>query len=82
MPRSTGQRCRMDAGWPLTKSIDYGEGSAEKPGFPEMPSWFGVLDFKNPSAGLRNTGMDAALISKVMGGNWFKFLRKSFEPKI
>ena len=66
-----------------TKSIDYGEGSAEKPGFPDMPSWFrGNLDFKNLSVGLRNTGMDAALISKVMGGNWFKFFSESFEPKI
>ena len=66
-----------------TKSIDYGEGSAEKPGFPDMPSWFGGnLDFKNLSVGLRNTGMDAALISKVMGGNWFKFFSESFEPKI
>ena len=66
-----------------TKSIDYGEGSAEKPGFPDMPSWFlGNLDFKNLSVGLRNTGMDAALISKVMGGNWFRFFSESFEPKI
>ena len=66
-----------------TKSIDYGEGSAEKPGFPDMPSWFlGNLDFKNLSVGLRNTGMDAALISKVMGGNWFYFFTKRFEPKI
>ena len=66
-----------------TKSIDYGEGSAEKTGFPYMPSWFvGNLDFKNLSVGLRNTGMDAALISKVMGGNWFTFFSESFEPNI
>ena len=66
-----------------TKSIDYGEGSAEKPGFPDMPSWFGGnLDFNNLSVGLRNTGMDAALISKVMGGNWFRFFSESFGPKI
>ena len=66
-----------------TKSIDYGEGSVEKPGFPDMPSWFrGNLDFKSLSLGLRNTGMDASLISKVMGGNWFSFFSKSFEPKV
>jgi membrane dipeptidase len=66
-----------------TKSIDYGEGTADKPGFPDMPSWFGGnLDFTNLSTGLKNTGMDAALISKVMGGNWFKFFSESFEPKI
>ena len=66
-----------------TKSIDYGEGSADKPGFPNMPSWFGSnLDFANINEGLKQTGMDAALISKVMGGNWFKFFSESFEPKI
>ena len=66
-----------------TKSIDYGEGSAEKPGFPDMPSWFGGnLDFSNISTGLKNTGMDAPMISKVMGGNWFNFFRNSFESKM
>ncbi|MEK9841711.1 MAG: membrane dipeptidase, partial [Paracoccaceae bacterium] len=65
-----------------TKSIDYGEGSADKPGFPDMPSWFGGnLDFSNINKGLKQTGMDASLISKVMGGNWFNFFSKSFEPK-
>ena len=63
-----------------TKLIDYGEGSANKPGFPDMPNWFGGnLDFSNISTGLKNTGMDASMISKVMGGNWFNFFRKSFE---
>ena len=66
-----------------TKSIDYGEGSADKPGFPDMPSWFGSnLDFANINKGLKQTGMDASLISKVMGVNWFNFFSKSFEPKI
>ena len=66
-----------------TKSIDFGEGSADKPGFPDMPSWFGSnLDFANINKGLKQTGMDASLISKVMGVNWFNFFSKSFEPKI
>ena len=66
-----------------TKSIDYGEGSAEKPGFPDMPSWFGSnLDFANINEGLKQTGMDGSMISKVMGRNWFNFFSKSFEPKI
>ena len=66
-----------------TKSIDYGEGSADKPGFPDMPNWFGGnLDFSNISAGLKNTGMDASMISKVMGGNWFNFFRNSFESRM
>ena len=66
-----------------TKSIDYGEGSVDKPGFPDMPNWFGGnLDFSNISIGLKNTGMDASIISKVMGKNWFNFFRNSFESKI
>ena len=65
-----------------TKSIDYGEGSAEKPGFPDMPCWFGGnLDFENVTTGLRNSGMDSLLIKKVMGLNWYKFFESSFEPK-
>ncbi len=66
-----------------TKSIDYGEGSADKPGFPEMPNWFGGnLDFLNISIGLKNTGMDASMISKVMGVNWYNFFNNSFGSKI
>jgi len=66
-----------------TKSIDYGEGNADKPWFPDMPNWFGGnLDFSNISTGLKNTGMDASIILKVMGGNWFNFFRHSFEPKM
>ena len=66
-----------------TKSIDYGEGSVDKPGFPDMPNWFGGnLDFSNISTGLKNTGMDQSMISKVMGGNWFNFFRNSFESKM
>ena len=66
-----------------TKSIDYGEGSADKPGFPEMPNWFaGNLDFSNISRGLKNTGMDASMISKVMGVNWYNFFSNSFGSKI
>ena len=66
-----------------TKSIDYGEGSANKPGFPEMPNWFGGnLDFSNISTGLKNTGMDASMVSKVMGVNWYNFFSNSFGSKI
>ena len=47
-----------------------------------MANNIGTFDFKKLSVGLRNTGMDASVISKVMGGNWFNFFSKSFEPKI
>ena len=66
-----------------TKSIDYGEGSADKPGFPDMPNWFGGnLDFSNIRTGLKNTGMDQSMISKVMGGNWYNFFSNSFGSKM
>ena len=66
-----------------TKSIDYGEGSADKPGFPDMPNWFGGnLDFLNICTGLKNTGMDGSMISKVMGVNWYNFFSNSFGSKI
>ena len=66
-----------------TKSVDYGEGSVDNPGFPEMPNWFGGnLDFSNISIGLKNTGMDASMVSKVMGVNWYNFFSNSFGSKI
>ena len=66
-----------------TKSVDYGEGSVDNPGFPEMPNWFGGnLDFSNISTGLKNTGMDASMVSKVMGVNWYNFFSNSFGSKI
>ena len=47
-----------------TKSIDYGEGSADKPGFPPMPNWFkDNRDFGNIRNALSDLGMTA---SKLM----------------
>ncbi|WP_411892290.1 membrane dipeptidase [Yoonia sp. SDW83-1] len=64
-----------------TKQIDYGEGSANNPGFPPMPDWFkDNRDFGNIAAGLRATGMDEAEVAGIMGGNWYRFYRDSFGP--
>ena len=64
-----------------TKSIDYGEGSADNAGFPPMPSWFkDNRDFGNISDGLRAAGMDQAGIDGVMGANWYRFFGSSFGP--
>ena len=64
-----------------TKSIDYGEGSADNAGFPPMPSWFkDNRDFGNISEGLRAAGMDQAGIDGVMGANWYRFFGDSFGP--
>jgi microsomal dipeptidase-like Zn-dependent dipeptidase len=62
-----------------TKQADFGEGSAANPGFPAMPSWFGGnLDFGTLAEGLAATGLDAAEIAGIMGGNWARFFDEGF----
>ncbi|WP_420857726.1 membrane dipeptidase [Marivivens marinus] len=65
-----------------TKSIDYGEGSADAPGFPPMPDWFGDnRDFGQIADGLRAAGLSAEDVSAVMGGNWLRFFKDNFGPE-
>ena len=65
-----------------TKAIDYGEGSADAPGFPPMPDWFGDnRDFGNIAEGLKSRGMSEAEVAGVMGGNWMRFYADSFGPE-
>ncbi|MCC5984060.1 MAG: membrane dipeptidase [Rhodobacteraceae bacterium] len=62
-----------------TKARDYGEGSADNPGFPPMPDWFcDNRDFARIESGLRATGFTADEVGAVMGGNWARFFRQSF----
>ena len=62
-----------------TKQRDYGEGSADNPGFPPMPDWFhDNRDFGNIEAGLRAAGFSPEDVGAVMGGNWARFFRDSF----
>ncbi len=62
-----------------TKTIDYGEGSADAPGFPPQPAWFrDNRDFPGLADGLRAAGFDAAGVDKVLGDNWFRFFRDGF----
>ena len=63
-----------------TKEIDYGEGSASNPGFPDMPSWFrDNIDWHNIIEGLKKYGFSNDEINKIKGGNWLTFFRKSFN---
>ncbi|APX88536.1 peptidase M19 [Brevirhabdus pacifica] len=63
-----------------TKRVDYGEGSAAAPGFPDMPAWFeDNRDFPNIEAGLRAVGFDATEVAGIMGENWLRFFDDSFE---
>ncbi len=62
-----------------TKNIDFGEGSAMNPSFPEMPQFYkGNLDFPNLALGMKAKGMKIDDIDKVMGGNWLKFFDANF----
>ena len=66
-----------------TKAIDYGEGSADKPGFPPMPTWFqDNRHFGAIREGLAAAGMDAQGIDGVMGANWHRFYADSFGPQV
>jgi len=65
-----------------TKDVDYGEGSAAAPGFPPMPDWFADnRDFGRIADGLARTGLSAAEVEGIMGGNWLRFFDQSFGPQ-
>jgi microsomal dipeptidase-like Zn-dependent dipeptidase len=65
-----------------SKEMDYGEGSAGEPGFPEMPTWFkDNRDFNTIEQGLRAVGFSEPETAAIMGGNWFRFYQESFTPK-
>jgi len=64
-----------------TKGVDYGEGSAAAPGFPEMPAWFqDNRDFTAVEAGLKNVGFSDDEVAGIMGDNWLRFFDASFGP--
>ena len=65
-----------------TKKVDFGEGSASNPGFPEMPGFYkNNLDFPNLASGLASLGMREDEVEKILGGNWLKFFNKNFSKK-
>ncbi|MEM6665916.1 MAG: membrane dipeptidase [Pseudomonadota bacterium] len=62
-----------------TKAMDFGEGSADNPGFPDMPEWFrDNSDFGKIEDGLRRFGMNEDEVAGIMGRNWYRFFRDSF----
>ncbi|MGR3464596.1 membrane dipeptidase [Limimaricola sp.] len=62
-----------------TKRVDYGEGSAAAPGFPEMPDWFeDNRHVPNIETGLRAVGFDEREVAGIMGENWLRFFDTSF----
>lgn len=63
-----------------SKEIDYGEGSADKPGFPPQPEWFtDNRSFPGLRQGLLNAGFSVVDTEKVLGLNWLNFFRENFD---
>ncbi|MDG2204318.1 MAG: membrane dipeptidase [Alphaproteobacteria bacterium] len=63
-----------------TRDTDFGEGSADVPGFPDQPTWFrDNRDFKGIQAGMRAVGFSNTDIAKIGGGNWLSFFDRSFS---
>ena len=59
-----------------TKKKNYGEGSKEKPGFPEQPKWFiDARGFKNLEDGLKKVGFNEKEVNGILGNNWFNFYK-------
>ena len=62
-----------------SKTMDYGEGSADNPGFPKQPDWFvDNRGFKNIAKGLRDVGFDEDDVEAIMGKNWYNFYANNF----
>ncbi len=59
-----------------TKTINYGEGNKNKPGFPPQPDWFlDARGFKNLESGLKKVGFNEQDINNILGNNWFNFYK-------
>lgn len=60
---------------------DFGEGSADNPGFPAQPDWFkGIADFPNLAGGLSAIGFSGEEVNQLLGGNWLRFYAENFGP--
>ena len=65
-----------------TAAPDFGEGSAERPTWPDQPDWIkSPADFRNLTAGLKAKGFSDEEVGKIMGGNWLRFFSEGFAPQ-
>ena len=64
-----------------TEAPDYGEGSAERPSWPEQPSWIrSPADMPNITLGLLRQGFSQEEVKKIIGANWLSFFTQGFAP--
>lgn len=65
-----------------SKTLDFGEGSADNAGFPPQPDWFvDNRDFGNIRKGLEAVGFDSSEVDGIMGENWLSFYDTSFSAQ-
>tara|TARA_B100000575_G_C23053130_1_gene606221 strand:- start:79 stop:1044 length:966 start_codon:yes stop_codon:yes gene_type:complete len=59
-----------------SKSKNFGEGSKNKPGFPDQPIWFkDARGFANLEIGLKKIGFSEIETNGILGNNWFNFYK-------
>tara|TARA_B100001250_G_scaffold124835_1_gene106111 strand:- start:1511 stop:2479 length:969 start_codon:yes stop_codon:yes gene_type:complete len=59
-----------------SKSKNYGEGSKNKPGFPQQPDWFlDARGFNNLELGLKTVGFKELEVNDILGNNWYNFYK-------
>tara|TARA_B100001057_G_scaffold428727_1_gene454402 strand:+ start:232 stop:1197 length:966 start_codon:yes stop_codon:yes gene_type:complete len=60
--------------WSRTKN--FGEGSKNRPGFPEQPLWFkDARGFLNLDSGLKKIGFSENETNGILGNNWYNFYK-------
>jgi membrane dipeptidase len=60
-----------------SKSKNYGEGSKDKPGFPNQPKWFeDARGFSNLEKGLKKVGFSDIETDGILGNNWYNFYKE------
>ncbi len=60
-----------------SKKKNYGEGSKNKPGFPQQPKWFrDASGFSNLDIGLKKIGFSNDEVNDILGNNWYNFYKK------
>ncbi|MFH4497131.1 membrane dipeptidase [Vibrio diabolicus] len=64
-----------------SKAMDYGEGSESNSGWPDALPWFcGSAGMENIYNGLMRHGFSESEAGKILGENWFNFLKEGLEP--
>ena len=60
-----------------TKSKNFGEGSKDKPGFPNQPDWFlDARGFNNLEKGLKKIGFRDDEVDGILRNNWYNFYKE------